>query len=107
MHSYDGKLYKRVDTKNGPVVALDRFGQHLVFASDHSFGLINPSNFDIMIMCVIVIFIQNHDILTGIVIDTSISTSRVYLSTTTNHILAYDLRPNDDTEILECHRNFY
>ncbi|CAG9318363.1 unnamed protein product [Blepharisma stoltei] len=103
IHSFNGTFLKRVETGFGEILSMDRFGHHLVFGCSNGIGLINSGSFEIHHFCESAKSTLVPNKITGVVIDTSVSTSIVYGATEKNEIIILDTRPNEESEELGCH----
>lgn len=85
LHLFNGTFSKTNSGNFGGIVALERFGQTLVFASDSVVGVINPNTLEILTLC------SNIGKIHDICIDTLSSSSIVY-ALANNSIVALDTK---------------
>ena len=50
-HLFNGTFFKKTETKLGKITALEKYGQTLVFSTETSVGVINPSTLEILTVC--------------------------------------------------------
>lgn len=92
LHLFNGTLSKYNQSKFGGIVALERFGQTLVFASESVVGVVNPNTLEILTVC------SNIGKIHDISIDTLSSSSIVY-ALANSSIVALDTKYTMGNEV--------
>jgi hypothetical protein len=92
LHHFNGTFLKRGETGKAPITALDRFGQHVVFAGGNTIGTFQPLAMQVLQVCEEVGYRQHTAPVTDVLIDVSTSTSVVFATYANGDILAFDTR---------------
>lgn len=91
VHLFNSTLYKHINLNLGPITSLERFGQTLVFGTNTSIGVVNPTTLELQQVCLDVGNVKD------LCIDTMSSSAYVY-ALTSDSLVALDTKFQHGTE---------